>query len=152
MIAGLEIPSEGEIIISGEQVTKLPPRARHIAMVFQSYALYPHMTVYRNIAFPLKAQGAFTKGEIDEKVRHAAGVLGIELLLDRKPRQLSGGERQRVALARAARFCTRRITALSAAIRDHYDFRHARPGRGYGVGGSHRGHARGQGQTGRNPG
>ena len=101
MIAGLEIPSEGEIMISGEQVTKLPPRARHIAMVFQSYALYPHMTVYRNIAFPLKAQGAFTKGEIDEKVRHAAGVLGIELLLDRKPRQLSGGERQRVALARA---------------------------------------------------
>ena len=101
MIGGLEIPSEGEIMIGGEQVTKLPPRARHIAMVFQSYALYPHMTVYRNIAFPLKAQRAFTKGEIDEKVQHAACVLGIELLLDRKPRQLSGGERQRVALARA---------------------------------------------------
>ena len=101
MIAGLETPSDGEIIIGGEQVTKLPPRARHIAMVFQSYALYPHMTVYRNIAFPLKAQGAFTKDEIDEKVKHAAGVLGIEPLLDRKPRQLSGGERQRVALARA---------------------------------------------------
>lgn len=101
MIAGLETPSEGEILIGGAQVTKLPPRARHIAMVFQSYALYPHMTVYRNIAFPLKSQGAFTKNEIDEKVRHAAGVLGIELLLDRKPRQLSGGERQRVALARA---------------------------------------------------
>jgi multiple sugar transport system ATP-binding protein len=101
MIAGLEIPSGGEIMIGGEQVTKLPPRARHIAMVFQSYALYPHMTVYRNIAFPLKAQGGLAKEEIDEKVRHAAGVLGIELLLDRKPRQLSGGERQRVALARA---------------------------------------------------
>lgn len=101
MIAGLETPSDGEIIIGGEQVTQLPPRARHVAMVFQSYALYPHMTVYRNIAFPLKAQGAFTKNEIDEKVRHAAGVLGIEPLLDRKPRQLSGGERQRVALARA---------------------------------------------------
>jgi len=101
MIAGLETPSGGEIVISGEQVTKLPPRARHIAMVFQSYALYPHMTVYRNIAFPLKAQGGLEKGEIDDKVRHAAGVLGIESLLDRKPRQLSGGERQRVALARA---------------------------------------------------
>ncbi|MFV2044238.1 MAG: ABC transporter ATP-binding protein [Anaerolineales bacterium] len=101
MIAGLESPTEGEILIAGEQVTKLPPRARHIAMVFQSYALYPHMTVYRNIAFPLKAQGGLAKGEIDEKVRHAAGVLGIEPLLDRKPRQLSGGERQRVALARA---------------------------------------------------
>ena len=101
MIAGLETPTDGEILIGGEQVTKLPPRARNIAMVFQSYALYPHMTVYRNIAFPLKSQGAFTKGEVDEKVRHAAGVLGIEALLDRKPRQLSGGERQRVALARA---------------------------------------------------
>lgn len=101
MIAGLEIPTDGEIFIGGEQVTKLPPRARHIAMVFQSYALYPHMTVYRNIAFPLKAQGGLAKEEIDEKVRQAAGVLGIESLLDRKPRQLSGGERQRVALARA---------------------------------------------------
>lgn len=101
VIAGLETPTEGEIRIGGEQVTQLPPRARNIAMVFQSYALYPHMTVYRNIAFPLKAQGAFTKGEVDEKVRHAAGVLEIESLLDRKPRQLSGGERQRVALARA---------------------------------------------------
>ena len=101
MIAGLEKPTEGEILIGGEQVTQLPPRARNIAMVFQSYALYPHMTVHRNIAFPLKAQGAFTKTEIDEKVRHASGVLGIEQLLERKPRQLSGGERQRVALARA---------------------------------------------------
>jgi len=101
MIAGLEIPSDGEIMIGGQQVTKLPPRARHIAMVFQSYALYPHMTVYRNIAFPLKAQGGLEKEEIDKKVRHAAGALGIESLLDRKPRQLSGGERQRVALARA---------------------------------------------------
>ena len=101
MIAGLETPTDGEILIDGEQVTQLPPRARNIAMVFQSYALYPHMTVYRNIAFPLRAQGAFTKGEVDEKVRHAASVLGIESLLDRKPRQLSGGERQRVALARA---------------------------------------------------
>jgi multiple sugar transport system ATP-binding protein len=101
MIAGLIVPTDGEILIGGKQVTKLPPRARNIAMVFQSYALYPHMTVYRNIAFPLKAQGAFTKVEIDEKVHHAATVLGIESLLDRKPRQLSGGERQRVALARA---------------------------------------------------
>src|SRR3970040_2628754 len=101
MIAGLEQPTAGEILIGGQVVNELPPRAPEVAMVFQSYALYPHMTVFKNIAFPLKAQGRFTKGEIEEKVRWAAGVLGIEKLLDRKPRQLSGGERQRVALCRA---------------------------------------------------
>jgi multiple sugar transport system ATP-binding protein len=101
LIAGLEQPTEGQISIAGEDMTDRPPRARGVAMVFQSYALYPHMTVFKNIAFPLKAQGRFTKGEIEEKVRWAAGVLGIEKLLDRKPRQLSGGERQRVALCRA---------------------------------------------------
>ncbi len=100
MIAGLERPTGGDILIGGEVVTDLPPRARHIAMVFQSYALYPHMTVFDNIAFPLKARG-IPKEERRAKVENAAGLLGIESLLHRKPRQLSGGQRQRVALARA---------------------------------------------------
>ncbi len=100
MIAGLEKPTSGEVLIAGEVVNELPPRARKIAMVFQSYALYPHMTVFKNIAFPLKAQG-MQKDAIRQRVEWAAGLFGIELLLHRKPRQLSGGERQRVALARA---------------------------------------------------
>jgi len=100
MIAGLEVPTSGDILIGGEVVTELSPRERRIAMVFQSYALYPHLTVYKNIAFPLRAQGV-PKDQHDKKVRWAAGLLGIGHLLDRKPRELSGGERQRVALARA---------------------------------------------------
>ena len=100
MIAGLEKPSSGDILIGGEVVTHLPPRARGIAMVFQSYALYPHMTIYKNIAFPLKAI-SMAKEEIDKKVKWAASMFGIDRLLKRKPRELSGGERQRVALARA---------------------------------------------------
>jgi multiple sugar transport system ATP-binding protein len=100
MLAGLEVPTAGEILIGGQVVNDLPPRARKIAMVFQSYALYPHLTVYKNIAFPLKAQGV-PRAEIPGKVQWAASLFGIERLLDRKPRQLSGGERQRVALARA---------------------------------------------------
>jgi multiple sugar transport system ATP-binding protein len=100
MIAGIEEPTSGDIIIGGQVVTNAPPRARNIAMVFQSYALYPHMTVYKNIAFPLQTRG-FDKGAIREKVEWAAKMFGIERLLDRKPRELSGGERQRVALARA---------------------------------------------------
>jgi len=100
MIAGLEQPTSGEILIGGSVVNHLTPRERRIAMVFQSYALYPHLSVYKNIAFPLKAQGV--KKELHrQKVEWAAELLGIERLLDRKPRQLSGGERQRVALARA---------------------------------------------------
>jgi multiple sugar transport system ATP-binding protein len=101
MIAGLEKPTSGTISIDGMDVTELPPRARPIAMVFQSYALYPHMTVFNNIAFPLKAHGNLSKTVIKEKVEWAASILGIEALLERKPRQLSGGERQRVALGRA---------------------------------------------------
>ena len=101
MIAGLEKPTSGSISIGGNDVTELPPRARPIAMVFQSYALYPHMTVFNNIAFPLKAHGNLSKAVIKDKVEWAASILGIEALLDRKPRQLSGGERQRVALGRA---------------------------------------------------
>jgi len=100
MIAGLEHPTGGEIFIGGQVVNDLPPRARKIAMVFQSYALYPHMTVFDNIAFPLKAQGV-KKEAIPHKVEWAASLFGIERLLHRKPRELSGGERQRVALARA---------------------------------------------------
>ncbi len=100
MIAGLETPSAGELLIGGEVVNDLPPRARKIAMVFQSYALYPHMSVFKNIAFPLKAQGV-DRAAIPRKVEWAASLFGIGHLLHRKPRQLSGGERQRVALARA---------------------------------------------------
>jgi multiple sugar transport system ATP-binding protein len=100
MIAGLETPSEGELLINGEVVNDVPPRGRKIAMVFQSYALYPHMTVFKNIAFPLKAQRV-EKAAIAQKVEWAASLFGIGHLLHRKPRELSGGERQRVALARA---------------------------------------------------
>jgi multiple sugar transport system ATP-binding protein len=100
MIAGLEQPTSGRIYIGERDVTQLSPRDRRIAMVFQSYALYPHLTVYDNIAFPLKAQKVPGK-EHRPKVEWAAGLLGIGHLLKRKPRELSGGERQRVALARA---------------------------------------------------
>src|SRR2546426_1969559 len=100
MIAGLEAPTGGDVLIGGKSVRALPPRARKIAMVFQSYALYPHKKVVQNISFPLEAQGMSAQERM-EKVKWAAGLLGIDHLLQRKPRQLSGGERQRVALARA---------------------------------------------------
>jgi multiple sugar transport system ATP-binding protein len=100
MIAGLERPSAGEVLINDQVVNELPPRVRKIAMVFQNYALYPHMTVFKNIVFPLKAQRVH-KDQWKEKVVTAASMFGIEKLLNRKPRELSGGERQRVALARA---------------------------------------------------
>lgn len=100
MVAGLEDISEGEIYIGETCVNDIPPKDRDIAMVFQNYALYPHMTVYDNMAFGLKLK-KLPKSEIDEKVRSAAKILGIENLLDRKPKALSGGQRQRVALGRA---------------------------------------------------
>ena len=100
IIAGLEKATSGEILIGGEVVNEVPPRARGVAMVFQSYGLYPHFTVANNIAFPLRTQGT-PKAEIRRKVAWAAGLLGIDRLLHRRPRELSGGERQRVALARA---------------------------------------------------
>lgn len=100
LIAGLEKPTSGQIVIGDHMVTKLPPRERGIAMVFQSYALYPHMSVFENIAFPLNARRE-PQSEVKKKVEDAASLLGIERLLDRRPRQLSGGERQRVALCRA---------------------------------------------------
>lgn len=100
MIAGLEEISEGEIIIGDKVVNNIHPKDRDISFVFQSYALYPHMSVYDNMAFPLKMRG-FKKDEIDKKVREAAEFLDLKELLDRKPKQLSGGQRQRVALGRA---------------------------------------------------
>jgi len=100
MIAGLEEISTGEIQIGGKIVNQVPPKDRDIAMVFQHYALYPHMTVYDNMAFGLRLRG-YGKTEIDRRVREAGGILGIERLLGRKPKELSGGERQRVAVGRA---------------------------------------------------
>jgi multiple sugar transport system ATP-binding protein len=100
MIAGLEKPSDGEIRIGGEVVNGLPPRVRRIAMVFQSYALYPHKTVRQNIEFPLKAERV-PPDERRKRAAWAADLLGLTSMVDRRPRQLSGGERQRVALARA---------------------------------------------------
>src|SRR5205809_16015 len=100
IIAGLERQTSGDVLINDEIVNDITPRARGVAMVFQSYGLYPHLTVANNIAFPLKTQGT-PRPEIKRKVDWAAGLLGIDRLLHRRPRQLSGGERQRVALARA---------------------------------------------------
>ena len=100
MVAGLEDITEGELMIDGRLVNDVPPKDRDIAMVFQNYALYPHMTVYENMAFGLKIRKV-AKAEIDQRVREAARILDIEKLLDRKPKQLSGGQRQRVAVGRA---------------------------------------------------
>jgi multiple sugar transport system ATP-binding protein len=100
MLAGLEEVSDGRILIGERVVNNLAPGARDIAMVFQSYALYPHMSVYDNLAFGLRNKG-MPKPEIEKQVRRAADILGLEPLLKRKPKQLSGGQRQRVALGRA---------------------------------------------------
>lgn len=100
MIAGLEEISEGKLFIGERLVNDVAPKDRDIAMVFQSYALYPHMNVYQNMAFGLKLR-KFKKADIDKRVREAAKILDIEHLLDRKPKALSGGQRQRVALGRA---------------------------------------------------
>ncbi|MFZ2067307.1 MAG: sn-glycerol-3-phosphate ABC transporter ATP-binding protein UgpC [Xanthobacteraceae bacterium] len=100
MVAGLESITSGDILIGETVVNDLPPMDRDIAMVFQNYALYPHMSVYDNMAFGLKMR-KFPRAEIGQRVRDAADILGIENLLQRKPRQLSGGQRQRVALGRA---------------------------------------------------
>ncbi len=99
-IAGLEIPDGGAIHIGNANVTKLPPAERDIAFVFQSFSLYPHLSVYDNLAFPLRAVRT-TPGEIEKRVRLAAATLHIEHLLDRKPNKLSGGEQQRVTIGRA---------------------------------------------------
>jgi multiple sugar transport system ATP-binding protein len=100
MIAGLENITSGEISIGERVVNRLPPKERDVAMVFQNYALYPHMTVAANMAFSMKLRGA-PQSEIDARVNRAADILGLSLLLERFPRQLSGGQRQRVAMGRA---------------------------------------------------
>jgi multiple sugar transport system ATP-binding protein len=100
MIAGLENITGGELAIGDRIVNRLPPKERDVAMVFQNYALYPHMTVAANMAFSMKLRGA-PKDEIDTRVKRAAGILGLTQLLERFPRQLSGGQRQRVAMGRA---------------------------------------------------
>jgi sn-glycerol 3-phosphate transport system ATP-binding protein len=100
IVAGLEKPSSGVISIGGEAMNTVSPRDRDIAMVFQNYALYPHMTVYRNLAFGLKERHT-PKPEIDRRVREASSILGLDELLKRRPAQLSGGQRQRVAMGRA---------------------------------------------------
>lgn len=98
-IAGLERLDAGAVLIDGEDVTKVPPYKRGVAMTFESYALYPHLTVFENIASPLRARG-MGKAELDERVKAACALLRIDHLLDRKPHQVSGGQKQRTALAR----------------------------------------------------
>src|SRR5215472_8837034 len=100
MIAGLEEVSSGDVLIGGEIVNDVPPKDRDIAMVFQNYALYPHMTVFENMAFGLRLR-RFPKSEIRARVEQAARILDITDLLQRRPKQLSGGQRQRVAMGRA---------------------------------------------------
>ncbi len=100
IVAGIYKPTTGHVYFDSEDVTDLPPKDRNVGMVFQSYALYPHMTVYDNIAFPLKLK-KMPRNEIDRKVRDVAKLMRIDHLLDRRPSQLSGGQQQRVALARA---------------------------------------------------
>src|SRR6478752_3938375 len=100
MVAGLEEISEGALLIGDRVVNHVPSRDRDIAMVFQSYALYPHLSVYENIAFGLRLR-KISKKEVDDRVQRAAKLLGLEDYLDRKPRALSGGQRQRVAMGRA---------------------------------------------------
>ena len=100
MVAGLEEITRGDVFIGDRRVNDVPPKDRDIAMVFQNYALYPHMSVYENMAFGLKLR-KFPKVEIQKRVNNAAGILGLEQLLDRKPKALSGGQRQRVAVGRA---------------------------------------------------
>lgn len=101
MIAGLEAPSSGKLFLHGEDAKSLEPKERDIAMVFQSHALYPHLTVRGNLEFGLRIKGNYSATEIRERIREAVDILDLEPILDRKPRHLSGGQRQRVALGRA---------------------------------------------------
>ncbi len=161
MIAGLEHVTRGEIAIGDRVVNDVPPKERDIAMVFQNYALYPHMTVAENMAFSLKLKNA-PKAEIAARVNRAAEILGLTTLLDRYPRQLSGGQRQRVAMGRAivrdpqvflfdeplsnldAKLRVadaRRDQGTAPAPEDHHGLRHARPDRGDDDGRQDRRHA-----------
>ena len=167
MVAGLEDISEGVLTIGDRVVNHVPPRDRDIAMVFQSYALYPHMTVYDNIAFGLKLRRE-KKSEIEKRVQEAARILGLEPYLGRKPRALSGGQRQRVAMGRAIvrqpqaflmdePLEPRREAARPDAggdrhaaerARRHDDLRDARPDRGDDDGRPRRGHPQGRAPAG----
>jgi ABC-type proline/glycine betaine transport system ATPase subunit len=149
MIAGLESITEGDIRIGDRVVNDVPPKDRDIAMVFQNYALYPHMTVYDNMAFGLKLSKT-DKSEIDRRVKEAAKVLGLEEFLDRKPRALSGGQRAALQPRRQAESAD----ALGdrpdpARPRSHDRLRHPRPDRGHDDGRSGRGHQEGRAATGR---
>jgi multiple sugar transport system ATP-binding protein len=101
MVVGLEDITSGDMVIDGERVNEKAPRERNLSMVFQNYALYPHLTVYENIAFPLRLSKEFSEQQIDEKVREASRLLELDEHLERKPANLSGGQRQRVAMGRA---------------------------------------------------
>src|SRR6185437_6723141 len=142
MVAGLETITSGEIDIGGRIVNQVEPADRDIAMVFQNYALYPHMSVYNNMAYGLRNRG-MDKGEIDTRVREAARILELSAMLDRKPRQLSGGQRQRAAAegflvrrtaveprCQAAHRHARRDPEIAAAALYHVDLRYSRPARG----------------------
>ena len=161
MIAGLENITGGEISIGDRVVNNLPPKERDVAMVFQNYALYPHMTVAANMAFSMKLRGA-PKDEIEKRVQRAAEILGLEQLLERFPRQLSGGQRQRVAMGRAivrdpqvflfdeplvqsrrqtARSNAHRDQGTASAPQDHHRLCHPRSDRGHDHGRQDRRHA-----------
>ena len=163
MLAGLEDISKGTVRIGERVVNHVAPRDRDIAMVFQSYALYPHLSVYDNIGFGLKLRGV-DKKEIDKRVNDAARILGLEPFLKRKPRALSGGQRQRVAMGRAivrepqAFLMDEPLSNLDAKLRVQMqvgdqqaagrsrrddDLRHPRPGRGHDHGRPRRRHAQG---------
>ena len=171
MLAGLESISGGAIRIGERVVNNVPSRDRDIAMVFQSYALYPHLTVYENIAFGLRVKKV-SKDEIDRRVKNAARILDLEPFLKRKPRALSGGQRQRVAMGRAivrqpaAFLMDEPLSNLDAKLRVHMraeisrlqsdldiddGLRHPRPGRGDDDGRPGRGHAERRAAAGRRP-
>ena len=172
MIAGLEEISDGVVEIGGRMVNDLPPRSRNISMVFQSYALYPHMTVRENMGFSLKIAGA-PKEEMERRVAEASAILGLDALLERRPSQLSGGQRQRVAMGRAivrdpdvflfdeplsnldAKLRTQmrtEIKKLHAKVQLDRHLRHPRPGRGDDAVRPHRHHARRPYRAGRHAG
>ena len=169
MIAGLEYPDAGRIFIGDRDVTDLPPRKRGIAMVFQSYAVFPHLTVFENIAFGLRMQKR-PNAEVSERVERAASLLQLEPYLQRYPAQLSGGQRQRVAVARAivmepvgaadgraaqqprraaAPAVPRRAQEAGRRGQDDHRLRHPRSGRGAQPGRPHRRDARGPDRPGR---
>src|SRR5882724_8095954 len=128
MIAGLEEISGGDIAIGGDVVNDVPPKDRDIAMVFQNYALYPHMNVYENMSFGLKLKRT-PKDEIERRVKQAAQILDITELLDRKPKQLSGGQRQRVAMGRAI-VRDPKVFLFDEPLSNLDALRHPRPSRG----------------------